>query len=191
MKNISTLADKTLNDPSAYFQDGLVDLFLGWVAILSGVGFLISLPYLGGISPAIYLPVYQSLRNKVTKPRLRNQPRPAVSQNLYIAGIMLGLIGVMIIFFLNAGKLAWLESWMHKYSQIGFGIFIAGIIAVLGAVLRINRFYSYCGILTILFLLGDKFNIDLGWNFIAFGILVTLNGFAVLFRFIQNNPVYK
>lgn len=180
---------KTNSIPAGLYQDGLLDLFLGVVAVFFGVGLLVGLPYLGGITPAILLPVWQSIRQKVILPRTGNLKHPKMKGNYFILCLLAGFIALLIAILFNQVNHGWLITWMKEYSLILIGICLAVLTGSIGAVFQTRRLFIYSGLLLALIGAGYKLKYDLSWISILFGVLVVCSGSLILVRFIQENPV--
>lgn len=189
MANTHRTSNETGKTLAAYHQDGLVDLFTGLVAVLAGVGFLTDLPYLGGIAPAILLPVWQSLRQKVTRPRLGSQDQPRLLAIFSVGGLLAGLLLLVAVIFLLQDKNPSWRSWMQQYILIVMGVILSILIAAIGGVMGIRRFYAYSGLLLLLFGAGHKLEANPGLILFLFGLLIASSGTAILVRFIQTYPI--
>ena len=183
-----TTRNNTAENPACFSQDGLLDLFLGWIALFAGAGLLTGLAYLGGIAPAMFIPIWQSVRQKVTTPRPGNSNRLRPNGNYLIVGLLAGFLFLLIAFLLFQGSNTLLITWIQRYILIMVGIFLAVVIGTMGLVFHIQRMFAYSSLLLVLFGTGYKLNVDLGWILILFGITVMCSGFVILVRFIRGNP---
>ena len=181
--------NKPSENPTNIYQGGLVDLFLGWVALVGGVGLLSGLAYLGGIALPMFIPVWQSIRQKVTNPQPGNLNQRRSNMNRFIAGFLTGLLALVLVFLFTQENNSLPTTSIRQYILIVVGIILAVLIGSIGAVFHINRLFAYSGLLLVLFGAGYKFNFDLGWILTIFGVLVMCCGSVVLVRFIQQNPV--
>lgn len=191
MSSAQSVRDENLNILAYHHQDGLVDLFIGWVALLGGLGFLIGLPHMAAITPAIFLPVWQSIRRKVTYPRLKHLEQPRTNMTLLTFTILMGLAGLASLLIFARTLPAWLASLLQQYDLVLFGLILAGILGAVGAAVRAYRMFLYSGIILVLFYAGNMLRLDLGWILLTFGALMIAAGTTILIRFILTNPIRR
>jgi hypothetical protein len=191
MSSVQKARDDSLNILAFHHQDGLVDLFIGWVAFLGGLGFLSGMPHFAGIAPAIFLPIWQSIRRKVTYPRLKHLEDTRTHTTFLTFTILMGLIGLAGLLIFARTLPTWLVAWMQQYDLVLFGLILAGIMGAVGAAVRVYRMFLYSGLIVALFYAGNMLRLDLGWILLTFGALMIIAGTMILIRFILTNPIRK
>lgn len=178
------------------YSDGIIDLFVG--ISLMWIGFAwIWLPDfagLAGVLPAVFVPVAMTTRKKFVEDRIGyvqwSEPRRnKVRRNLIIvfaAGVVLFLGGVVAFFvvdqslanqdvldFIMPGLLAWLLALL----ALGLAILMDAW-----------RFLIYAAVLAIAGLITALEGANPGWPLLAAGVVITIAGLVLLYRFTQANP---
>ncbi len=178
-----------------YHEDGLIDIFIGLVALTFGLEMLTDAVYMAGILPAILVPVWIAARKAITLPRM-GDANPVSAQTIASRRLMLMLFfgftafaGVAVFFFFNAeGLPAQASALLDEYFMVGFGIGGAVVLGVVGSVLNAPRLYGYAALSVVLFTVGYQLQTPLPWATVLLGALILISGLLVLVRFIQNHP---
>lgn len=188
-------AQQTKNDSlkilAYHHQDGLVDLFIGSVAFLGGIGFLSGMPHFAAIAPAIFLPVWQSIRRKMTYPRIGRPAQSGAITTLFTFTLLMGLVGLAGLLLFARTLPAWLATLLQGYDLVLFGIILAGIFGAVGAAVRVYRMFFYSSLIAALSFAGNMLGLDLGWILLIFGALMIAAGFTILIRFIHTHPIKR
>ena len=94
----------------SYIDDGILDMFVGFIALFAGLLMFTDMLWMAGVYVAIFLPTVWSIKEKVTMPRLRREelsPDTAKSSTkmlgAFIAGLLLFMVlGVLFLLLQNA-----------------------------------------------------------------------------------------
>ena len=76
----------------AFHGDGLLDIFLGTGVLIATAAMLAEMPWLAGIFPATFVPIWRDARKKMTTPRLIRYAIPTGSGRramMLISGVTL------------------------------------------------------------------------------------------------------
>ncbi|MGD2050176.1 MAG: hypothetical protein PVH03_11785, partial [Chloroflexota bacterium] len=91
----------------SYLDDGILDIFVGCIALLAGLMFFSDMFWMAGAYVAIFLPIVWSVKEKVTMPRLRKKELDPVAARrsskilvALIAGLLLFVILGLVFFLL-------------------------------------------------------------------------------------------
>lgn len=182
----------------SYIDDGIVDLFVGCIALLAGLMFFADMFWMAGVYVAIFLPIVWSVKEKVTMPRLRKEeldPKAARRSSKMLLAVLVGLL-----LFVMLGLLYFLlfqnpELSPESKRQLMLGA--AGLIAAavlggfiyVGAAYHAPRWYAYAAV--VMLFSGAAWGLDIGlpWVIAAIGTIIALTGAVYLARFIRSHPV--
>ena len=92
----------------SYHNDGIIDILIGFVILLFGIGMATDMAYLAAISASVGVPIWLAAKKYVTYPRLGlvkfNQDRINKEKNILFLSILLGVVVLMYVslFYLYA-----------------------------------------------------------------------------------------
>ena len=187
----------------SYHQDGLIDIFVGIYILLFGSGILLKTATdfttwftIPAIIPAIMIPVWISIKKRITIPRIgyvkfgfRSVSRlTAIFLGLVVAGL-----GVFIVFGLGASMgQNWaltLRNLIVSYGMLVIGIGAALISSLFAYVMGLKRLYMY-GLLTLVLFITNYFvAIPLEYLLLTIGLVIIVYGFVLLMQFIRKYPL--
>lgn len=176
---------------SAYWDDGLVDLFFGLGVAAIGASWAFDLVALGAAAPAMLIPIWMKLRRTVVEPRSGfaefSDARVAKNRQwFWVAlafGVMFLAVGIGTYLFLRAAPGELLPRIIP-----GLPAALLGLLAALGAMaMGVPRGFIYAGVLTICGAVVAVFSLEPHVGMIAGGVLITLCGALVFVRFLQSN----
>ncbi len=187
----------------SYHQDGLIDIFVGVYVLLFALGILLMTVtdfstwfVIPAIFPAIMVPVWISAKKRITMPRIGYVKFGIRGANKLMA-IFLGLVvaglGAFMLLglgaFLGQGWALTLRNLISPNSLIIIGVSAATISCLFAYTMGLKRLYAY-GLLTlVLFLTGHFITIPFGYLLVTIGLVIIINGFVLLMRFIQKYPL--
>jgi len=189
----NSLEDKVFN---SFWQDGLIDCFAGFSLLGTGIAWVTGNAALGGVLPAILIPIWPQVRRRVTSPRLgqvrfSSELNKRESRKLTVLGLFLGLTALagIVGFLLTFARpeVATPRSWIAGVPSILVGVMSVGA----ARLWSLHRFYVYAGLLVFGGVAVVTFNAHPGWGFLVPGILVSIAGIALLIRFLRQNPVLE
>jgi hypothetical protein len=185
----------------SYHQDGLIDIFVGIYVLLFGLGILLMTVtdfstwfVIPAIFPAIMVPIWISFKKRITIPRIGYVKFGSKSANKLMAvliGLMVAGLGAFM-FFTFASSQGWaltLRNLIISNSMIIIGIGAASISSLFAYTMGLKRLYAY-GLLTLVpFLTGHFITIPFEYFLVTIGLVIIINGFVLLIRFIQKYPL--
>jgi hypothetical protein len=187
----------------SYHQDGLLDIFVGIYILLFDLGILLLTVadfstwfIIPAIIPAIMIPIWISVKKRITMPRIGYVNFGVRGANKLIA-IFLGLavagLGVFMVFgfgaFMGEGWALTLRDFLISNSMIIIGISAATISSLFAYTMGLRRLYGY-GLLTLaLFFTGYFVVIPFEYFLVTIGLVTIISGCVLLMRFIQKYPL--
>jgi len=186
----------------SYHQDGLLDIFVGAYVLLFGLGILFTAVtdfsmwfVIPGIFPAIMVPIWVSVKKRITMPRIGYVEFGSRGANKLMAifiGLMVAGLGVFMVFTFASRSQAWaltLRNLIISNGMIIIGIGAAAISSLFAYTMGLKRLYVY-GLLTLaLFFAGHFITIPLEYFLLTIGLVIIINGFVLLMRFIRKYPL--
>jgi hypothetical protein len=181
-----------------YHQDGLLDIFIGISITIFGISMVLDQFYLAGIVPAVFAPLWPSVRQAITYPRIGERyPSPMQKtkmrstltrlMGLGALGLLLGVVFAMLFIYLPPGSF----DWLREYFMLILGCMGTALFFVLGFTLGVKRLYIY-GVLTlIIFTTSHILNIAPWIYMTALGCVVLLSGMVLLIRFLNEHPKHR
>lgn len=180
----------------SFWDDGLLDLFLGTGLVAAGILWLSDLIIFAALVPVMLMFLWAPIRNRLVLPRsgfvrfsTERQVRSRIGLNVAaLTGLgFLTLFGAIVVIIRSDASVdqGWSEiiapaipsfivAFALLLSKLGFGIprlgIHAGIVATAG----------FAGMLTTL---------DPGWQFVISGIVIALVGSALLARLFRLEPI--
>jgi hypothetical protein len=187
----------------SYHQDGLLDIFVGIYVLLFGLG--ISLRTVGDFStwfvipaifPAVMVPIWVSAKRRITMPRI-GYVKFGVRGAGKLMALLLGLmvagagLGALMAFSFSSS-----QGWALAFRDIiiSYAMIIIGIVAVFvsslfGYTMGLKRLYVYGLLIFALFFAGYFIPFPFEYILLTIGLVITINGFVLLIRFIRKYPI--
>ena len=107
-------------------------------------------------------------------------------------GLMVAGLGVFMVFTFVSSTQGWaltLRNIIISNGMIIIGVGGASISSLFAYTMGLKRLYAY-GLLTLaLFLAGHFITIPFGYFLLTIGLVIIINGFVLLMRFIQKYPL--
>jgi len=176
-----------------YFGDGLLDVFVGVGLALIGLSWLFEVIALSAIVPAVMMPLWKPLRQKLMEPRTgfvefgtkkKRKEKEALAKWL-VFGVVLLLTEVSVLFFFDRQTLMGSDLLTTVVPGMP-SVLIAIPLAALAFYPGIGRFAFY-GFLSIFF--GALAMLDIavepGHAIFLTGLSITLVGAGVIWRFVE------
>ena len=179
----------------SYFQDGLTDLYGGF--ILLGLGLAMLTDQMWWLALMVIGMAALWARKRITYPRMgyvRFSPqreartkRSRIAAGIAVLATM--LLGV-ILFALVAtnGLPQWLDAWLADYFLVAFAVMVGAIIAVGAFMVGVARFYAYAVLVFAAFVAAQFFDTSAGLPVTITAGVIVLCGLAVLTRFLRKYP---
>lgn len=182
----------------SYLDDGILDIFVGCIALLAGLMFFGDMFWMAGVYVAIFLPIVWSVKEKVTMPRLRKEdldPAAARRSSKILVALIVGLLLLVILgllFFLlfQNPDMAAETKRLLLFGAAGLvAATILGGFLFVGAIHHAPRWYVYAAAALIFSALAWWLHIGLPWVIVAIGLVIGVTGAIYLIRFLQSHPV--
>jgi hypothetical protein len=178
-----------------YYDDGLLDIFLGLVLFAAGFGMLADYSAFIGITPALLYPILLVAKKNITAPRLqpddisqiqvkRRQTRSKMI-GLVLALTLALLAGLFVLFVLLVGVKDW-QIW--AYLMDAGLVIVAGVFVLWGFQSGAKRLVVYGGLLLVARISSFWVEVAFPYYIVAVGGVVSLIGLAIMIRFIQEHP---
>jgi hypothetical protein len=182
----------------AYVDDGILDIFVGWIIFFAGLMLLAEMFWMAGVYVAIFIPVLWSAKEQIILPRLAKEDlRPVVTQKSFNATtsvilclVLMAVLGGLTMVFLFSGRSG--STWMGLGMIIGAavmgGSLIAGFVAAARSY-RAPRWYAYGPLVVLFGLLAFVTGISLPWWLMALGAIISSVGAFHLARFLRSHSL--
>jgi hypothetical protein len=185
----------------SYHQDGLLDIFVGVYVLLFALGILLMTVtdfstwfVIPAIFPAIMIPIWISAKKRITMPRIgyvKFGSRGANKLMAVLVGLMVFGLGTFMVFSFSSSQ-GWalsLRNLIISNGMIIIGVAAAAISSLFAYTMGLKRLYAY-GLLTLaLFFAGHFSTIPFGYFLLTIGLVIVINGFVLLIRFIRKYPL--
>ncbi|MBC8224698.1 hypothetical protein H8E65_08925 [Candidatus Bathyarchaeota archaeon] len=183
----------------SYHEDGLIDILIGLGLLAAGLYFYAGMFWLVGSMIAIYVPIYMSIKKRITFPRIGqvefSKSRTGRAKNTYYFLVAINVVGVVVGFvFWNAFSSEIRPEWMYVMIDnyaIVLGIVGAFIFAVVAWITDLTRFHWYAA-LTLVSLGSANFIASpfIG-HVVALGFIITVAGYLQLQKFKGKYPIVQ
>jgi hypothetical protein len=190
------MMERARNPYMVYYEDGLLDVYLGLALLMFGVVLLTDYPAFAGLAFAILYPILMAAKQDIAAPRIRpGALSPAqVASRMRSTTLTLGVALAMgvLLFALRAQILpARIDNGIGSYLPTVILVVIAGLLVAWGLQTGTIRLFFYAGLILIARLASYWLDIELPHYAIALGVSLTLIGLAVTIRFIRDHPKDK
>ena len=186
----------------SYHQDGLIDIFVGIYVLLFGSDILLSTVtefstwfVLPAVFPAIMVPIWISVKKRITMPRIGYVKFGSRGTNKLMA-ILLGLtiagLGAFMVFSFASRSQVWaltLRNLIVPNGMIIIGISAAAISSLFAYTMGLKRLYVYGLVTLALFLTGHFITIPFAYFLLTIGLVIIINGSVLLMQFIRKHPL--
>jgi len=186
----------------SYHQDGLLDIFVGaYVLFFASIILLLTMTdfstwyVIPAIFPVIMVPIWISAKKRITMPRIGYVKFGGGGANKLTAifiGLMVAGLGVFVAFSFASTSQAWaltLRNLIISNGMIIIGVSAAAISSLFAYTMGLNRLYAYGLSTLVLFLAGHFTTIPFGYFLLTIGLVIIINGFALLTQFIRKYPL--
>lgn len=189
----------------SYHQDGLLDIFVGIYVLLFGVGISLmtmtdfsSWFIIPAIFPAIMIPIWISVKKRITMPRIgyvKFGVRGANKMMALFLGLMVAGLGVFMVFglgaFMGEGWALTLRDFFISNSMLIIGIGSVAVSSLFAYTMGLKRLYGYGLLIFVLFFTGHFIAIPFEYLLLAIGFVIIVGGLVLLMRFIRKYPIMQ
>lgn len=180
-----------------YFDDGLLDLFIGTGIALIGFMWLLELVALGAVIPVLLAPFWKIARQKVVEPRAgvisfrteRNTENKSVFTKWALFGLVI-LITEIVLLVAPGSKGIRSSELLASIIPALPAVLIALPLTLVAFFLKLGRFAFY-GTLAVIFGMLATYDLGLepGHTLLLTGLAIFLSGLMVLHRFLKDHPM--
>ncbi len=182
----------------AYVDDGILDIFVGWIFFFAGLMILTDMIWLAGIYVALFIPVMWSAKEHITIPRLGRDELLAISRQKAFNSKTAAIVGLVLLGVISA--LATFTGLGYLAASNVRQVILVVAAGLIGAVLlagfvtaarnyQAPRWYIYGALLAFFALLAYLFSIGLPWLLMVLGAVISLTGTFYLARFIRDHAI--
>lgn len=187
----------------SYHQDGLLDIFVGIYILSFALGiFLLTVMDYGtwfifpAIFPALMVPIWISAKRRITMSRIGYVKIGKKGANKLMAiliGLMVGGLGVFMVFSFasSQGWVLAIRDLVVSNGLIIIGLAAAAISGLFAYTMGLKRLYAYGLLALVLCLAGNYIAFPFEYILLTIGLVVVINGFVLLMRFIQKYPLLQ
>ncbi len=193
MAEFLNLTDPDQHPEKLYADDGLLDILLGAVFFGAALAMRYDVVWLFAILPLALLTLWQSIKERVTAPRLsvqeiqsltqsaaRTRQRKVIVFSLLVGTLLLGLIA-LFVFEIDA---PWMDD-LWPFIMMGIGLLVIALPAyAFGA----RRYYFYASSALVLWLLCYALALPVPVAVALPGVLMLTGGIYFLSNFLRTHP---
>jgi len=179
-----------------YLDDGLLELFYGFVIFLFGIGMVTDTAWIGGVFGSLTISIWIPLKKKITEPRMgqvifNSQRKKGIKiQHLAFIGLgLLSFISAVGVYLLYTGEHLTKPEFFNTLPLLPLGVLFSLPAFLMGAWNKISRFLFYGVVLLLIFIAGGLLKIEPSYYVMASGIIILLAGSLSLIGFIRQNPL--
>ena len=178
-----------------YHKDGLLDIFIGLGIFFAGLFLWSEMVWMVAIFIPIFMPAFQSARKRFLQPRigtldydpkLQAQGQKILLYTVLMLGVLaLAGVGIFFAFGILSGRV---NDLIRGSILIILGALFASVWVFAAVMLKLPRFFIYA-LITFFPLAAAQYTSLPFWAALSLtGGLITLIGFGVFIRFLQENP---
>ncbi len=179
---------------TSYHQDGLIDVFAGFLILSFGLWLILDMAWMGWILWVVAVSAYAAAKRVFTIPRIgfvKFAPHKvkALQTVALIVFSLFAFLGVVAFLQVEGGSTPlWLLFAIENYMFV-IGVSAAASLCVVGYAFRIERMYAYALLTLIMFVTGHFLSFPLYYYMTLLGTVILLFGLALLIRFIRRYPL--
>ena len=179
---------------TSYHQDGLIDIFLGLGIVYFGVSLLfltLGIPFFIWTSGFfVFFCCYMAAKHSITIPRIGYvEFNPSRRSRIIFLVLFLLVLNLAIFLFMAFGLLtSELTAFLNQYGILVIAVSVGGLFVLFGWVVQLYRLCIYGGVAFVAFALTYVFILHLSLPIIVLGLVIALNGFVLLFKFLRQFP---
>jgi hypothetical protein len=178
-----------------WHQDGLIDMFIGIALVVLALSLGVDNVAVGSGAVAIVILLYFTSKKQMTIPRIHDRKLADVIRT---RSAWLADKGLYFLLFFFASSFIIFQSAMlypgwgwvfDEYSAIIVGGFGSALFGLSAYFLNISRFYNYCTITLIVFVVGHILNTPLYLDLLVLGLPLMFYGTILVYRFAHENSI--
>jgi hypothetical protein len=178
---------------TSYHQDGIVDIFLGLAAITFSIMLFpmfseTTFPLMGGLF-VIWIITYAGVKRSITVPRIGYvEFKQSRRYRVMLLAVLLLVINFVLFAIMSFGLTVELRTFLYQYGVLVIAGVVGGLFVLIGWVTQLYRLCGYGVVAFVAFILTHIFLLHLFIPIFMLGLIITVTGFAMLYRFIQKYP---
>ncbi|MFC1866355.1 hypothetical protein ACFLYB_06565 [Chloroflexota bacterium] len=183
----------------SYFNDGLWDIYGGFILLGFGLSMVTGWDYLILVFAfaAVFLLFF---RQRLIVPRLGQVKFSSERQVKTIRSIIIAMVtltftallgGAFFVMFSTNSVPEWLDTWMKDYFFAGIGGMLALLIAVAAYIVGVWRYFAYAVLTFIAYVIAGilRPNDMEGIPIVVVGGMILISGAVILMRFLRKYPL--
>ncbi len=179
---------------TSYHQDGLIDVFAGFLILSFGLWLILDMAWMGWMLWFVVGSAYAAAKKTLTIPRIgfvKFAPHRAKAL-MTIAVIVFSLFALLgVVAFMQTeggGPPLWLLLAIENYMLV-IGVSAAASFCVVGYAFRVSRMYAYALLTLVMFVTGHFLYFPLYYYLTLLGLLILFSGLAMVIRFVRRYPL--
>ncbi len=177
------LADLERRVHRTYWNDGLLDLFVGLAVTTIGLSWIAEAVVVGAVVPAVLVPLWGPARAQFTEPRMGRVELGEPRQRRQHALLRLLLIAGVMSFLLGLGAFALAELGLGLVLVKAAPSLVVGVAGIAVAeALELRRFFVYGGLLIAGAVTVGLLPLNPGWGFVPGGVAALVWGLTLAIR---------
>ncbi|MFC1875116.1 hypothetical protein ACFLY3_03075 [Chloroflexota bacterium] len=183
----------------SYFNDGLWDIYGGFILLGFGLSMVTGWDYLILIFATLAV-VLLLFRIRIVAPRLGRVKFSSERQVKTIKSIIIAMVtltftallgGAFFVMFSTNSVPEWLDVWMKDYFFAGIGGMLALLVAIAAYVVGVWRYFAYAALTFIAYVIAGilRPNDMEGIPIVVAGGIILVSGAVILTRFLRRYPL--
>ena len=180
----------------SYHNDGLLDIFIGFVVICFALSIMFDFTAFAGIYSVLGITMMTLAKKRITVPRVGivnfgSERRARMSREKRFFFFFFSatfLLGIMLFVALIADK-GMVRGFMSTFILAPIGIIGSVTFSVLAYWKELRRYYVYALLILLSVFGGPLLGIEAPYYFMAGGIMILMPGLVVLVRFLKKYPL--
>lgn len=180
---------------TSYYNDGLLEIFLGGTILLMGIALFFDVAYLFGIIPVLAMTSWAGAKRAITVPRIGMvrfgpQRRLRVKKEKFFFTIYFSItvLAGLVVFILVSRSIDSARRIFGPYPLAPIGVIGALALVFLGYWKQIRRFHLYALLALAAVFGAPELGIEPPHYMAGLGILILVIGIALLTRFLSAYP---
>ncbi|MEJ2516159.1 MAG: hypothetical protein P8102_13205 [Gammaproteobacteria bacterium] len=189
MENMAGLEKRVYR---TYWEDGLIDLFAAVGVLIIGVSWAFDFPIGGVIAPAVLVPLWGPVRERLILPRLGRvefaDRRESRNRNMLRTALYAGagLLALGVGAYLTRDRVATLAA--AEFAAALPAAILAAMALVASVLIASPRFVVYAGVLLLAGIAGAWKGLEPGRTLLEAGAFILVAALVLLTRFLRANP---
>jgi hypothetical protein len=180
---------------TSYYNDGLLEVFLGATILLMGIALFLDVPYLFGIIPVLAMTSWAGAKRKITVPRIgmvrfgpERQLRVKKEKFFFTIYFSITVIAGIVVFILFSRSIDTARRIFGSYPLAPIGFIGALALVFLGYWKQIRRFHLYALIVLAAIFGAPHLGVEPPHYMMGLGAVILATGIVLLMRFLAVYP---